>query len=59
MWSILSKGRKIFFSPNRNLIDYQLRRNPGLLRFYGLPIPFLLQESGFYLLQENGSKIKL
>jgi hypothetical protein len=35
MWSILSKGRRIFFSPNRNLVNYRLERIIGSsLRFY-------------------------
>lgn len=39
MWSILSKGRRIFFSPNKNLVDYNLKIFLGsTLKFYKLDI---------------------
>ena len=39
MWSVLSKGRKIFFSPNKNLVEYNIKRFIGsTLRFYKLDL---------------------
>jgi len=37
MWSILSKSRRIFFSPNKNLVNYNIKRFIGSsLKFYKL-----------------------
>ena len=61
MWSVFSKGRRIFYSPNRYLVDWGLERILGSsLRFYkGLDGPGILpSDLILYYTFSNSDKIE-